>query len=219
MEFFLITRFNVLTGYTTGSIHLDETWLRGRLRLFEKQCAPSVKNQTDQEFTWLIFIDQESPEFLKTELLEIAPKARLVPVSGVFDDSVMVRIFQEIKPGLKGKFISTTRLDSDDSISTNFMEHVKRGVIPEANTWYQFVDGYQMVDGVVLTSRWYSNPFLTRVESLDGPVRGGFAENHAQVENKYNLISLVGAYWMQTIHGGNVSWGSKSRGIPVLGKI
>ena len=40
----------------------DEAWLDDRFRLFETFCLPSVRGQTVQELSWLVFFDEATPQ-------------------------------------------------------------------------------------------------------------------------------------------------------------
>src|ERR1700677_1263076 len=62
----------VLTQYFTRSIedpgdlgrrlgNIAE-WLENRLVLFKRYCLPSVMAQSNQDFTWLLYFDETTPE-------------------------------------------------------------------------------------------------------------------------------------------------------------
>ena len=75
-QHFLITRFNLrLSEWQTtkrGESVLSEAWLNNRFELFKTYCLPSVKQQTNQNFTWLVCFDSETPTFYKDEIAKIA---------------------------------------------------------------------------------------------------------------------------------------------------
>lgn len=68
-EHYIITRFNLpifqpkVKGkkYTSCS----EEYLNYRFQLFEKYCLPSIKNQSCQNFKWLVLFDDNTPEPFK----------------------------------------------------------------------------------------------------------------------------------------------------------
>lgn len=75
-EHFIITRFNIPTfipkvdGHSASSA-CDEEYLKYRFDLFENYCFPSIKNQTCQNFKWLILMDNNTPERFKQRLQEL----------------------------------------------------------------------------------------------------------------------------------------------------
>lgn len=72
-EHYIITRFNLpvfrpkLGGEEMPSA-CDEKYLVYRFELFEKYCVPSIKNQTCQNFKWLILMDSRTPDVFKDRL-------------------------------------------------------------------------------------------------------------------------------------------------------
>jgi hypothetical protein len=72
---FLLTRFNVKTKWKTtknGEETLTEKWLSHRFDLFEKFCYPSVRNQKNQGFRWLVFFDINTPTPYKERISDLA---------------------------------------------------------------------------------------------------------------------------------------------------
>jgi hypothetical protein len=69
---FLLTRFNLrVEDWATtknGDQVLNDAWLMDRFRLFESYCLPSVKNQSNQDFTWFVFFDKNTPDKFKCKL-------------------------------------------------------------------------------------------------------------------------------------------------------
>lgn len=75
-EHYIITRFNLpvfrpkLNG-TEMSSACDEQYLEYRFKLFERYCMPSIKNQTCQNFKWLVLMDARTPDRFKRRLQEL----------------------------------------------------------------------------------------------------------------------------------------------------
>ena len=57
----ILTRFNLPTAGVESLVRAQEGWLRDRQVLFEKYCLPSVKFQTRQDFSWIVYFDTQSP--------------------------------------------------------------------------------------------------------------------------------------------------------------
>lgn len=69
-EHYIITRFNlpvfakkVNKAVTTTSV--SEEYLGNRFPIFENYCLPSIKNQTCQNFKWLVLFDVNTPQKFK----------------------------------------------------------------------------------------------------------------------------------------------------------
>lgn len=75
-EHYIITRFNlpVFKPKVDGSeapSACDMKYLEYRFDLFERYCVPSLKNQTCQNFKWLILMDACTPDRFKKRLQEL----------------------------------------------------------------------------------------------------------------------------------------------------
>jgi hypothetical protein len=58
---FVLTRFNVKIGLGGGeSVAPNLEWLVHRFDLFDKFCFPSVRNQSNLNFKWLVFFDVDT---------------------------------------------------------------------------------------------------------------------------------------------------------------
>ena len=77
-QHYLITRFNLKKeGWDTSKNNipvLTEEWLERRFKLFETFCFPSVKHQSNQNFTWFVYFDVDTPKVFKDRILTQAEK-------------------------------------------------------------------------------------------------------------------------------------------------
>src|SRR5579871_5907063 len=71
LKHFLLTRFNVAAPGREQAIRLRPGWLAGRFDLFRKYCLPSVAGQTRQDFEWLVFFDDQTPEEYRCVISEL----------------------------------------------------------------------------------------------------------------------------------------------------
>lgn len=60
---YLLTRFNLALWIEdkNGAAIDREEWLKRRMALFETFCLPSVKNQSCQNFSWILLVDANTP--------------------------------------------------------------------------------------------------------------------------------------------------------------
>lgn len=69
-EHYIITRFNLpvfakKVNKAVTSTAISEEYLDNRFPLFESYCLPSIKNQTCQNFKWLVLFDINTPQRFK----------------------------------------------------------------------------------------------------------------------------------------------------------
>lgn len=71
---FLLTRFDLRSG-DADARPPDEEWLTKRADVFSRFTAPSVREQREQSFGWIIFCDVDSSQWLLQLLAQEAPAA------------------------------------------------------------------------------------------------------------------------------------------------
>ena len=132
MKHFLATRFNLkVENWTTakdGSLVLTEKWLEERFELFEKYCFPSVTNQKNKNFYWLIFFDIDTPTAFREktkQLLSSHNNFKALYIDGIksLNNSLIENILENLDES--DDFIITTRLDNDDSIHKDFIDTIQ----------------------------------------------------------------------------------------------
>lgn len=142
-----------------------------RLELFKTICLPTLKQQTNQQFLWIIRTDPELHPLLKEPLLaslEGIPNVVVVgsnevkkgsidggfrsedAVDDVTEDSLFfgkMRLVQSFhRTGLKNTIVETN-LDADDGLGIHFVEtlqqavHERFKVIEKKNAWMNFCIG------------------------------------------------------------------------------
>ena len=69
---FLITRFNLKNPdwdvTKNNEALLDEKWMDERFELFSNYCLPSVINQTNKNFKWLVFFDTSTSKIYQEKI-------------------------------------------------------------------------------------------------------------------------------------------------------
>lgn len=148
-QHFILTRFNLLLWNKDKEGHKVRTskWLEHRFSLFEKYCLPSVKNQTCQNFYWILFLDSLTPERFKNKIADYQRGcSQFVPVFVEPEKGYQfAEIFrEEVIKRLNGNRVITTYLDNDDAIEIHFVEDLqKRAEFLDDGTFINYVDGYQ----------------------------------------------------------------------------
>ncbi|MEO7061282.1 MAG: glycosyltransferase [Lapillicoccus sp.] len=213
----VLTRFNVrMDTYE----HPPTGWLDGRIDLFEQYCLPSVRAQTTQGFTWLLFFDSETP----TESLA---RMRALAEDGLFDVVLVegqftrARAAEHVQSRARAPFLITTRVDNDDAVATDFIQTVQAQFGRQDLEFVNLVDGAQLWEGRTYLRPYTKNPFVSLVERrTDRPPHTVFISRHFAVDETGPVLNVRTRHpmWLQVVHGGNVLneiVGLRSRGSAV----
>lgn len=223
---FLITRFNIqVSKHGPEKMDSPDTnieWLNYRLRLFIKYCAPSVLNQSNKNFTWLIYMNSNTPASIldQMEYLKQNPHINFIFLSDY--PAMLNDIISRIK-NVNTPFVITTRLDNDDIVSMYFIRDIQKLFRPVHQTMINFTAGfeYSILDCVL--RKWnlrFNNPFSSLIEDKDSPsILSIYGFAHWQIPRSVEMINVRGeSYWMYLRHELNYS-GSVYTGIPIFLKL
>lgn len=217
IQHFLLTRFNILLWRQDkeGKKVRTTKWLEHRFKLFEKYCLPSIKNQTCQDFEWIVLFDSMTPEVFKAKIVDyqrVCPQLTPVfvePENGKY----FAEIFRkEIVKRLKAKRVISTYLDNDDALNVKFVEDIRQRVPSvQDGTFFYYDEGYQYYteDQFMMQIRYPRNHFVSVVEKGDAAtVKGIFGHGR-----HYYIDSIEGAkiehvktkpMWCEVVHEKNV---------------
>lgn len=169
MKHFVLTRFNeyfpdVVTSYWKSSnnpnLGIDNLWLKRRLKIFFNATFPTLKNQSNKNFTWIIKCHYQTPNWARNELKNIEKEIKVIIDYEKFqldkykEKAMKNSLFECRFPSnrlickfafenhLKDeKEIITSRVDSDDAVAFNFIQKVQENI--RYNTFIDF-------DGAIL---------------------------------------------------------------------
>lgn len=201
----LLTRFNLPTGGVEARIRASQSWLTNRWALFERYCAPSVAAQTAPDFTWIIYFDPESPEWLKRAIAPYAAQGLFrpvfraeVPTATLISD---LRAFARHGDGM----LLTTNLDNDDGIAVDFLQRLQDAVDFTDRRALYVADGLiKSADGLYLR-RDPENAFCSVAAPWVDPSTS-WDDWHIMLSRSMPAVVLDGAPgWLQVVHGENVS--------------
>ena len=127
LNHFILTRFNIYLWNKDkeGCPVRTIKWLKHRFELFEQYCLPSIKNQTCQNFEWIVLFDDSTPEKFKNKIAEYQKEClQFIPIyvepengrrfAEIFREEVIKRVTAER--------VITTYLDNDDALNVRFVE-------------------------------------------------------------------------------------------------
>ena len=112
----------------------DELWLSYRLEIFANTVLPSLANQSNQGFEWVIFIDEALPILHRTRLEQLLRatdlNARTLQVS---DYSMVSREIMLLVKGVDAATLVTSRIDDDDCIHESVIDLIQSEATSEHN--------------------------------------------------------------------------------------
>ena len=222
IEHVLLTRFNLPPAGAERVIRAQDGWLAKRVTLFEKYCVPSVRAQTNQNFTWIIYFDPESPAWLRERM---AVHESDGVFRAVFRASVSrTELIGDIRSvlGREPDVLITTNLDNDDGLARDFVDRVQHADAPPERVALFVTRGLIAGPRGLYLRRDSRNAFCSVRESWDDPVTC-WSDWHTRLGKSMPIIEIDGAPgWLQVVHGSNVSNRVRGRLVsprPYLGRF
>jgi hypothetical protein len=236
---FIITQFNLRNFPRSSNAAYDDwvAWTRARIGLFEAYCLPSVLQQRNRNFRWLLFFDQETPaEFMpfiekwgRNELVEICYSNGTDDFYASYIDEIKFRMPTDCS------WLITSRIDNDDCIHQDYVDRVQQYARFRHRYMVSLASGYTLDLNKKRLSHYFypSSPFISLVESTSERLMGVHCKGHSEwnqlrlwvyrelrtalFAEKQRMTSFVldKPLWIQVIHGKNVS-NSFYRGLPVI---
>lgn len=213
IDHIILTRFNLPSLGSESLIRAKDGWLRDRIELFEKFCLPSVRAQTNRNFHWIIYLDPESPIWLKNRMndLNVPEIFTLIYRSSVSEGERISDIKAVCGPFRR--MLITTNLDNDDALATDFVERLQELPPDSSRNAVYFIDGVIRQGRRLYKNRDRSNAFCSVRESWESPVTC-WADWHDRLGLVMPVTEIEGPpAWLQVVHSTNVS--NRVRGIRV----
>lgn len=206
LDHVLLTRFNLPSKGHESLVRAQENWLRDRVVLFERYCLPSVTAQTCRGFSWIIYFDPHSPEWLLDWVHRHEQRGHFNPCfrEEVSRENLLSDIGAVIGPQRSTELL-TTNLDNDDSLATDFVARIQAaarvgdrtavyiggGLIRRGDALYRHFDRY--------------NAFCSVRELWDAPVTCWADWHNLLPEHMPAVVLRDNPGWLQVVHGANVS--------------
>ncbi|MGO9338925.1 MAG: glycosyltransferase [Terracidiphilus sp.] len=189
-------------------------WLENRLVLFKRYCLPSVIAQSNQDFTWLLCLDETTPEDYLQKIRDLIAghdniKIRL---GGLFTPKIHAAdVRAELDPDTE--WVVTTRLDNDDGWHRDFVKNLHAQLRFDRREFLNFPTGIIYYRDRTYLYRHRSNAFLSFCEPADD-FSTVICANHIFASEVAPIRQLSGPpAFLQAVHGRNQS--NKPRGIRV----
>jgi hypothetical protein len=207
-QHFVLTRFNVDLGPHRRT--WDEAWLAARFELFTAYCLPSMRAQTEQAFSWVVFFAAASRDAVEPFLatLPSMPNLHAVFTSGVFGPDTardaVVALHDGVSTGLM-----TTRLDCDDALRLDVIARLQAVQVREPLETLNFPVGYQLSQGRTYLTYDPANAFCTLVEPWIAPGHEVQTVYCAQHQNMGSVAPVRqvdwSPSWVQLVHDLNLA--------------
>lgn len=211
-QHYILTRFNLrATDWTITKNKekvLTDEWLKERFDLFENYCFSSVKNQSSQNFKWLVFFDVNTPEAYKIKVEEYSKSyENFYPffIDGM--PNFLPEIVKNIKLLDTEKYIITSRLDNDDSIHEDYVKVIQSYFDKQNHLAIDLIDGYTLQIGEKIRlgfQKHLYNPFISLIEKKDDFKTVWFRSRHGSWKYEKNIIRVKDKrLWLGIIHSKN----------------
>jgi hypothetical protein len=208
----VLTRFNVRWEATTKG--LSNEWLTERIRLFEMYCYPSLYQQTNQNFKWLVLLDSRSPDWFKEKMSDYAKWQNFVPI--YLEVPMLPEELgcpAELKSAIRAQIpqsythLITTRIDNDDAISKDYIQRVQDCFSGQDSQGIAFPIGYQFHDDCLYLEYSKGNHFISLIESYrSDDIKTVFVKHHSLLYHVAPVRQIWGRpSWLEVIHGANLS--------------
>lgn len=204
----ILTRFN-LQYALESDIHIQTAWLEERFRLFEAYCLPSIIGQTNQNFTWIILVHDQTPTIYQQRLEQYVQTYPVIKVEycSYYDDINI--LYQNI--GRKYiehyDYLLSTRMDSDDMLALDFVDILQSHLqyIENQATIISFPKGIQWFEtkDIAYAIVYPKNHFLTFLEPYDS-LRTSLGIDHTKIDTTQLTLISLNAMWCEIVHGNNI---------------
>ncbi|MDJ0320999.1 glycosyltransferase [Pseudarthrobacter sp. PS3-L1] len=201
----ILTRFNLPSIGSESLIRAKEGWLRDRIQLFERYCLPSVLAQTNSDFFWIIYLDPESPTWLKRRMEELSTGNAFKAIyrAEVSNEDLVADIRNLV--GSQKDHLMTTNLDNDDGLASTFVEQLHTVPMDGSRTAIYLTRGLILSGNKLFLRTDRANAFCSVRETWDGP-ETCWADWHNQLGKSMPAREISGTpAWLQVVHDLNVS--------------
>jgi len=206
-QHYIITRFNLRrkdwNTTKNNEVVLSDSWLKERFELFENYCFPSVKNQTNQNFKWLVFFDTNTPNNYKNKINKLVDDYKNFQPFFIDGMELFIpSIIKNVSHLDDKKYIITSRLDNDDCLHKDYVSIVQSYFNKQNYMAIDIVDGYGMKIGNKVRlgkMRHAYNPYISLIERKEnfktvwhkGHTHWKYEKNIFEVKNKPSWLTII----------------------------
>ena len=232
---FLITQFNLLQFPLGKELKKGEEWInwtRERIDLFKEYCLPSLDQQSCNNFTWLIYFDEQTPNEFNWIIDELKTRDYIKVCFSKGNDGFMKDHISDIRLLSEGaEWIISSRIDNDDVFHKDAINVIQDAFRPTDEFMVSLTSGYTLNLQTLQMGHYYypECPFISIIEKREKEgLKSIFYKSHTHWDqlklkvvnelfkkNKKTTFIIDQPYWIQLVHGKNVS-NSEKRGFPII---
>lgn len=212
---FVITRFNIRANYGCKLKNpdnnpmrriLDEDYLKERFSIFEKYTLPSMKQQTNQNFTWLILFHKNTPDSLKKRIEELKEEMDFIDLYFGDEEKFAFSKYCNIQEE-NIEYAITTRIDNDDMFSVDYIDKIQEYA---NNNLHECILSFSKGRKYDLNSKKKyeyerkDNHFLSMIGTKEECI---LQYNHAKIFNSGKEVIMLASdkpMWTEIVHESNV---------------
>jgi hypothetical protein len=235
MKHFVITRFNIGCP--------SKEWITDRLDMMKKWHIPSMKSQTNKNFTYCVIIDDKTDNDTRNKLdemlvglnyLYLIDRRKNKDRSGIFKEHGTTTDdcgwYDDLKNILRNEnVVMTSRIDNDDFYIPNTVDRIQRSVNESKIPYllepeYCFFIGKTRLDfgvtrynALLPSQKNQISPACTLVE-YGNSAETCYCGAHNKLGNKYPFEIIRGINWGRFGNGAHefdANWDTNKRGNPV----
>lgn len=186
----------------------DKNYLKNRFELFERYTFPSIQNQTNKNFDWIVLFSNSTPEIFREKISGYQKRMdNFIPLYIEDSNAKEFRSFlvSYIKQDTNDQCIVTTRCDNDDILSKYFIEEVQNNVKNNEEYILSFPNGYQYDEKTQSLRKYYfpTSHFTTLVSFKNDKTIYDYLHMDIMDNAEVKLIEIA-PLWIEVIHGENV---------------
>jgi hypothetical protein len=207
----VITRFNLKRSAWVNdrSGHPVQTteWMDHRIALFRRYCYPSMVKQTNQNYTWIILFDRDTPDEHRALMKDSESCPQIVPLyleKDMPQEEIIDRVNATVDRAVD--YLITTRLDNDDAFHGKAVEVIQSNYQGQSFQFMNLLKGYVVCGNQAYLVDEPSNPFITLVEKRSGnQFKTVLLDEHLLLHRHGPIKQICDQpYWLRVIHERNV---------------
>lgn len=204
-----LTRFNLATPGREAAHRVRAGWLEERFDLFERYCLPAMAAQTEQDFDWIVYFDDQTPAWARARVDATRRVRAFHPCyTALFDADGWARSTLAHVGAERRDVLLTSNLDNDDGLAIDYVARVQAAARAEwrgARVALNMTNGFVLNGDALYRHHHRSNAFSNLVEDYAAPHTINTLR-HMEIANHVPLVQMGGpGGWLQVVHDDNVS--------------
>jgi hypothetical protein len=208
IKYLILTRL----AMESKKFEITNEWLDKRIKLYKDICYPSILNQTNQNFKWLIWnTKDELSENYINELKELDTENIFHFFEERGKDYVeLTKEWIYEKLNLDTDVLITSRIDTDDAFSNDYVDTVYKCIdLTKRPFVLNFSSGFEYntkTKRYTIRTKRDTNMFTTVISNYDRLYHTVLDEPHTKLSRKFKQVYQWNEkpMWLQLMHDSNI---------------